>query len=908
MNSSVRRSLKLFLLTAGGLFVWTVDTDAVHAEATIEEVVVTGIRQSQVEALDIKRESANFIDAISAEDVGKLPDSNVAEALQRVTGVAIQRDRGEGDFVSIRGLGPDFVRGTINGRTVLSATEAFDSTLSGGFASRTGRATNFDILPSEIIQTLTVVKSPSAEHVEGGIGGVVDVATARPLDLGRVASGTVQGTYRDFNDEFDPNASGLVSWTNLERSLGLMAGIAYSKRNIREDFDRSFGWLAFGSYDSDLDGAEDMPWGSVFLPLANNADSYEEERERVTFTGTLQSTLDEYTQLTVDVLYTERDLNHSQSSAILVSLPIGPWGNEDGSFRVPAANFDGNTLPALQSVLGNEMVSDLQDNRDELFTLGVNVNRQLGQWAVNVDASYAAADGQLAFDRMVAVNDAAAGGTVLFDYVVDDEGFQVAHLGTADIPDPANYFLRNGRVTRTGNEDDEYAFQFDVSRIVDGDFLTAVKTGVRYRNRDKSLERSDWDAHFRIDGAYPLRLSAVSGAFHRGNSDFLDGDWGGSPGYDGYIFADATETLAHANAQGFDTTPGFDPLGTFTIEEQTLAAYVQLDLAGELGDVGFVGDVGVRVVRTQQDIEGFSRPFTISGGSLIFTSPDNEVVEFEDDSVAVLPSLNLRLELNDDLYLRLAASKSLTRPTFNDLSPQVRINPSATIDLNQDGVAATAILGNTALQPYESTNVDFGVEWYFGEASALFGGFFYKSVDEYIAVVTNLDVTFEGVVFDSVSQPDNQGEADVVGGEVGYQQAFPSGLGYIMNVTFTENDAEFDGGGDIPFPGVSDLSYNLVGYFDRGPWQARLAYSYRSDYLLLPNDVFANEIHTESYGQLDGSVSYEVADGITVLLSGLNLTAENSKLNTVVAGVDGSRFLSESHVGRRISVGVRATF
>lgn len=216
------------------------------------------------------------------------------------------------------------------------------------------------------------------------------------------------------------------------------------------------------------------------MPLANNVDSYEEERKRLTFNGTFQWAPGEDTEAIVDVLYTKRDLEHSQTSAIFVSLPLAGNVNPDESLRVPAASFDGNTLPVISSALGNEMVSDVQDNSDELLTLGLNLNRQMGVWNLNFDASYAKAEGELAFDRAVVVNDAGAGGEIVFDYAVDAGGFTVTDSGTADLSDPANYFIRNGRVTRTYNDDEEYAFQFDVTREIDSNFLSAVKTGVRF--------------------------------------------------------------------------------------------------------------------------------------------------------------------------------------------------------------------------------------------------------------------------------------------------------------------------------------------------------------------------------------------------------------------------------------------
>ena len=267
------RSLKLFVLAASGLFGFFLGAASVYSQEVVEEVVVKGIRKSQMEALDIKRDNVNFVDAISAEDVGKLPDRNIAEALQRVPGISIQRERGEGDFVSIRGLGPDFVRGTINGRTFTSGTESFDSTLNGASAQTTGRATNFDVLPSEIIDTLEVYKSASAEQVEGGIGGVINVKTARPMTLGNAYGGTLRGQYGDFSKETDPSGSAYFSWTNDE-NFGFLTAVSYSERNIREDLANTWGYRPPGSqtFDSNGDGSGDN--SDFFFPSAANSEIF----------------------------------------------------------------------------------------------------------------------------------------------------------------------------------------------------------------------------------------------------------------------------------------------------------------------------------------------------------------------------------------------------------------------------------------------------------------------------------------------------------------------------------------------------------------------------------------------------------------------------------------------------------
>ena len=891
----------------------------------LEEVVVTGVKDSLRKALAVKRSSLNFVDALSVEDIGKLPDKNIAEALQRVTGVAIQRGRGEGDFVSIRGLGPDFVRATMNGRTIVSGTEAFDSTLSGGRASRTGRATNFDILPSEVVDTLQVIKSPSAEHVEGGIGGVVDIKTVRPLELGRMAAGSAQGTYREFNGKLDPEVSGLYSWVNDQENVGVLGAVSFSVRNIREDFDRSFGWLSFqaGGYDTDGDGAANT--GFVpFLPLTNNLDSYEEKRDRLSFNGSLQWAPDDNTDVVLDVLYTERQLEHSQTSAILVALPVDSGIlNPDGSY--PAfGRLDGNFLTTISSQLPPELVSDEQDNNEDLVILGLNLNRQLADnWRLTVDAAYAKAKGDLAFNRSVIVGDGQGdGGAYHFNYEVDRSGFAVAYDGTANLSDPANYFARNGRVTRTSNDDEEYAFQADVIREFDDGLVQAVKAGFRYRNREKSLNRSDFDGSFgQPVGVNPttgrpilsyFRLTDVgSNSFEEGADDFLDGGWG-PLNYGDLIFSDIAATLAEAASQGIDIAPRFDPLGSFETEERTVAGYLQADVGGEVAGVGFSGNVGLRIVSTDQEIGGYAQRFVIDGSTFpaqIVKLGDIEDVAFDDDYTNFLPSMNLRFDLAEGVLLRLSLSKSLTRPTFNDMSPQININPQATADLNGDGVAVVGTLGNPGLKPYDSFNADVGLEWYFSEDGALYQSVFYKSIDDFIAVSTALNVPVQGQVFDSASRPENQGEASVLGAEFGYQQAFANGLGYVLNVTVTDSDAEYaNGGDDIAYPGVSDVSYNLIGYYESGDWSARIGYSYRSDFLLIAQDVFANAVDVEGYGQLDASVSYDVTDKVALFVSGVNLTSANPDMTTSIAGEPGKRFLSRSEVGMRISFGVRARF
>ena len=914
-------------------------------DSGLEEIVVVGLRGSLERSLDIKRESAGFVDAVSAEDVGKLPDQNVAEALEEVPGVAIQRSRGEGDFVSIRGLGPDFVRGSVNGRSFVSATEAVDPIFNGNLITSTGRAANFDILPSEIINTLEVIKSPSAEHVEGGIGGVVNVRTARPLALGNHLSGSLQGTYRDFNEETNPTVSALGSWVNGDETFGFLAAVAYSERSIREDFSRSFGWFpSFGlstALDTDNDGTGDADGGQVPFPLSNNAEVYEEDRERVTLSATAQWSPDDSSDVTLDVMYSQREVDESHQNFIFLPIAFdaditnaGAITNPDGSVQIGQFLTDG-TFSSIPSTLRPELTTDLQEYEDDLLTVGLNWSRNVGDWTLVTDLSYAKSEGESAFDRVRIDGD---NGTFSFLTNVDNDGFQVTQNDTGaagDLGNPANYVVSVFDDRFASNEDEEFALQFDAEKDIGGTLFSSLQVGARLRTREKNVSRASNGNGVGVIGA-GITVADV-GSFNRGASNFLDGDWRSNIDYASLVFPDNAATRAalanYLSTQGLSTNISPEPFSTFSIEEDTIAGYAQLNFDGDLGGLPFIGDVGVRIVQTRQSIGGFDAEFIIqdNGGmdTTVFDSLTQGAatpVTFDETYTNVLPSLNLRFELGENLYLRFAASESLTRPTFGNLAPALSINANSSTNLNGDNFAVSLGAGNPALKPYEATNFDLGVEWYFDEGGILYAGLFYKDLEDYIAVVTNNVVTeIAGqpiravgveiggasgpIAIDQVSQPDNQGVAEIAGLELGYNHAFDNGLGVIANVTLTENSAEFvQTGANIDFPGVSETSYNVAGYFENDRWQARLSYSFRSEYLLVPSAIgFGGQIFADDYGQLDGSISYSVTDDITVFLNAVNLADENQDQYTDLPGF-GRRFYSESTVGPRYSIGVRASF
>lgn len=891
----------------------------------LEEIVVVGIRGSLDRALDVKRNASGFVDAVSAEDVGKLPDGNVAEALQRVTGVAIQRYRGEGDFVSIRGLGPNFVRSVVNGRTMLSATEYRSATLNGGADYSTGREVNFDVLPSEIVRTLEVVKSPSAEHAEGGIGGVVNVHTQRPMALGNVLVGGIQGTYRAFNEEMDPSGSVLLSRSNDD--FGWLASLSYSSRSIREDNNNSYGycspatgWCAGPLIDTDGDGAGDLQASAIMS--ANLPEVFQVERERVTAQGTVQWQAGDAHEWILDALHSERIVDNlgtiASTDCCGPSGPVGGEANPDGSMSYSAAVNGNGTL--IQFPLGSNVaaITDEQDIDDSLLSLGLNHRYTSGEFGLDSDLSFSQADGYLNFQRVSITTLAQSP----FDVSQDDQVGISLLPGGPDLTDLANYRTNNADSIERYNDDREFALGTGAW------YGDSWKLGFRYRERTKEVEdRTTFNANT------DKFATAGSGIATFQVSNFLNGS---SPfPYDQIPFPVVASQRAFVRAMNPDAN--FDsvyvPSASYEITEQTAGAYVQFDFERTLGDLPYTGNVGVRVVQTDTEATGFFQPFRIDHeeldedgnrladplGKLVTLSDDISQEELTGTYTNVLPSLNLRLELDDDLYLRFAANQSLTRPTFKQMSPGLTVNNPT----NRIGTA-----GNPSLVAYEATNLDLGLEWYFGSGSAVYLGAFWKDIDEFIgSAVTTSPATDDsdgdgdgipdgrasgverfGVGFASISEPLNQGNANITGVEVGYQHALDNGLGWIANVTLVDSEAEFitgaKAGEEIPFEGVSDYSYNLTGYYEQGAWQARAAWSYRSDFVVLSSDVFSNTVYADAYGQLDASLSYALGDSYRLFFSGLNLTDAEPKLYSDTV----DRPVSLAHVGARLEFGMRATF
>jgi len=907
------------VLALGAMAAPTFAQNAAPAAANDSTViVVTGIKGSLRSSLVTKKQSGQFVDAITSEEVGKLPDANIAEALQRVTGVQVTRNKGEGDFVTVRGLGPNFVRGTVNDRTVVNSAEDYDATRSGGQNYSTGRETNYDILPSTLISQVLVYKTPLASQVEGGMGAVVDVKTQRPLSLGNHVFVSASEMHRELNDVNDPSANALVSWRNDAKTFGILFGVDYNQRTIRQEDPDSFGWWAYGlNIDKTAHGSATDT--NVSLPFSFNAVSRNEKRKRLAEQLTAEWVLSDDSRLVLDVLHSHRDVNMNEFGSVPLLSPNllstgGSFGNgvtnPDGSLQVPGGVVTGDSSLVSYNITNTAYnFTDLQKQSDDIWIAGLNYKKDIGQWSLAADLSYADSTGKINFDR-------ASMDSPLIPFqvnVANDQIHVAIKSGGPNLGNASLYTLNNGDSIVRENLGKETDLALDATRhTTDSNFISAIRFGVRIGNR--TADRVDNTSY----GVGAVKINAgplASSMLH------YTGNFGGNAyALNSMLFPDiasvrayllanypyGADSLGHPLTSGtkISFTPQYTPGSSYSNTETTLATYVQADIDTTIGDIPVKGNVGVRAIETQSSNTGHNQPFQIiSGGggaaSVVYTSPNASSFTVKNSYLNVLPSLNLNAEVAHNLFLRFGMGTTMTRPTFSELSPGVtNINPSIRL----------VVTGNPKLVPYESKNVDLGLEWYVTKDTALYGTVFTKNIDNFIGTDVTLNTTYQGVAVNSLQQRYNEGHAQISGLEMGYQQTFDMGIGYIVNATMMDSNAEYTKGANvgksIQFQGVSKRSMNATLFYEKNGISARVAYSYRSPFMVLDSDAFGHQLWNASYNQVDASVSYDVTKNWTVFLNGINLTNEP---NVIYSDVP-TRSVSYSLVGSRIQAGVRAKF
>lgn len=941
----------------------------------VEVIQVTGIRGSLVRSLFDKRNADNIVDGIAAEDIGKFPDQNVAESLQRITGVTIDRgEAGEGQQISIRGFGPNFNNVLFNGRTMPSDNDQ--------------RGFSFDLVASELISGADVYKTLRADTLEGGLGGTVNVKTAKPFSYeGFKAVTSVKGVYDTLAESTNPFISALVS-QNFDGEFGVLASFAYQQRDSRLDKAKINGYST-----APLDRTYTGPKGSDTLssmrhlrPTGAQQILERSDRERIgaTLVGQWQA---------ADNILVTADALHSELTALKNNKTLSNWY---GSNPIYNAKFDEfGTVTSFDRPGGLEVVSPGVYKRYEN-----GVRLELGQSNdINADARNRVSttnmfgltiDWEVAdnFTAIIDLQSSSAKGSSENNplQTVRTPSLAGVHFeNTGDSFSWSNNDAFNGNTSHftAGNlyyyspasKDDITEARLDTEwEPEDIEYLTSIRSGLYYsdRQKNKSLTQSRWTAAAKVFGNFPIPASL----FRTANIDFLQAhdkggfanswvDWdtdalfnyfnssaaiesasfigaqiindyeNGGTDYtsleEAQAAADAAVAAKIEDIQGyFASAPTDGEFGLYNkiadsradrkwqVNEETFAAYVEANLLGD----AWSANIGLRYIKTNtssisagQEFLGTNR---ITAGSDILTQKliegDKDSILSEGSYTKLLPSVNVKYDINDDLVFRFAYSKSLTRPPLEDLTAASKI---IVLPFFEGDVFEGKIEGkNSNLKPFTSTNIDLALEWYYAPESYVGGTYFNKNLTDWITTQTQ-NVTLRDPVqnVDRVFQktsPFNAESAKVSGLELAILHNFDNGFGIQANYTMLDTTGAADAVSEsrVNLHGLSESSYNIIAFYEVGPLQARIAYNWREGYTTCSYcvDTAIGGINAsksiDDYGQIDASVSYDISDDLVVFAEAINLTDEDPLEYTLRK----SNILSLTDTGARYSLGVRATF
>jgi iron complex outermembrane receptor protein len=842
-----------------------------------QQVVVTGMRASLQKAQDLKKNADQVVDSIVADDIGKLPDSNVAEALQRITGVQISRSRGEGDKVQIRGLSQ--TQTLVNGRSIFTAGKE--------------RGLSFQDVPSELLAGADVYKTPTADQVEGGIGGVIDLRMRRPFDFaGMMGAGTDKATDADYADKRNAEGSLLVSnrWKSGGQEFGALLSIAHQKRNYRSDT-------------QELGAPAQLADGSgVYAPIGAWY-SYElGERERTGVTSSLQWRPQRGLELYLDASFTKLDTktdtygfyaspywpNWSAATNAGALWPSGSVTSENGN--VVKGTFYGADM-STSGYIG--------DNNTKTRQLALGGSWRVDGWTVKSELGYTKSD----FRRLYQEVRLGAGTTspaFAYDMTTEQPSAYPVLANPGDLVTPSQYWASKALYFRQKNDGRETVWRGDVERSLDSTLIPRVKAGVRLSDRKAgSAEINTIDDIWNgagtgaVGGALPGLASQIgvipySDLLHREGSGTYPKQWLSIANLDWL-----RDPQAVRGALGL-AVPGFDAAQTFDFSEKTQALYGMADFESELLGKAVTGNVGVRYVRTKTQ-----RAWQESqNGAYVPRQADSTDDDF-------LPSLNARMELTDKLIARVAASKVVTRPNFDQLTPSLSLNAND----------RTGFLGNPDLQPLSARQFDTTLEYYLSKSDYVFGAAFYKKVDGFIQTTTS-DITYGNTVY-TVRKPSNGQDGTIKGLEIGYQGFFSNlpglwkGLGLQANFTYVDSATP----GPLPgqqttLEGLSKQSYNVIGMYDWQDFALRLAYNYRGKYLSGTQNYYVNNgatmaqtpLYMNGYGLVDGYVSYSLTKNLKLALEVNNLTRKSRSSYYGVTGTPYGRYVDD----RRFALSLHA--
>lgn len=786
---------------------------------SIENVIVYGQRAGQAGSINRQRNADNLMSVVSADTIGQSPDQNAAEALQRLPGMSIQRDQGEGRFVAIRGIDPNLNNVTINGVNVPSPESGV-------------RSVAMDVIPSELIQSLEVSKTVTPDMDANAVGGSVEVKSLSAFDRQEQSySATIQGSYNELMEESSPKLSG--SFTDVfELSGGSQLGVAtaiswfereFGSHNIETDG----GWAEFEYEDSET-GDDIETFGAEEIEQRHYAIT--RERLGVALNFDLHTSLTDkyylrtlYSQFSDDEFRTRNQYKLSDGAL------------DTGSYTQSSAQF-----------IDAEMERDTKDRYEEqeILSIVLGGSNQLNHWLVEYDIGFSKSQEEEPNRLDVAF----AGEDLLLGYQSTGD---VPHLTqSAAAHDLANFEMDEIVYENNLAEDEEISIKLDLSRdFVWNNNNGTFKFGFKHQSREKSnkVDATIYDGGF--DDVTAAQFETAAPSYELGNF---------GPG----ISQSALTSYVKSNMSQFEIneldTMIDSKAGSFVSEEDVTSAYAMITLDIDKWRI----ITGVRYEDTSFETTG-NRVELIEDDVKDDESVNITPWHVSKDYDHLLPSLNIKYQASDKLLARFAFTQTIARPTFGDSAAYQLIESEVTED---DGVIETerkAEVGNPNLEAFESDNIDFSIEYYPGNIGVMSAGLFYKDISNYV-VLAEVQDNGQWDGYEEVVQPINGGDASLTGLELAWTKNFDSGLFISANGTFVDTDDDL--------PNQADTLANLMLGYENNKFSARLSTSYKSEsFQFVDND---SSVYEDTHTQVDFTAKYYFSDTMQVYFNAVNITDE----------------------------------
>lgn len=863
---SVTSAGLLALLSAGWTSLSAQVATAPVAEAAKDEAaikldtyVVSGLRGSLASAAEIKKSNMQLVDSIVASDIDKLPDINVSYALSRIPGVQLAHTfsgLGGNGAVTIHGLNQ--IVNTIDGREVITPGGIANGTAGVGVGQR-----NFDYsqIPSALIVGIDVYKTSAANQIDGGLGGLVDVRMRKPFDFaegisGGATAGTTYSTLRGGHEQ-NYNIFGNASTKTVFGKIGFLFTMSDITTPWREDS------IGIGNPTPNATVTSGVP--TALSSTGYNNNSSQGVFKTQGFNAVLQWQASQNLQLYAG-FNPNKWRNIQDTVQFTTSLPVSASVAGSGSM------FAGSTTAVRSATFNNitgtafGFIRDLE-NKLEMFNLGGKYTS--GDLTVNFDANRYTSSNRF-YNNLVFASVAIP--SLRYDLGGDIPSVAISGVSLLD---PSVYRLSQVNYRLFPSNTEGRAARIDADYNVKRGFFSKLSGGLRYATTTSdNLPTGLFLGSFSIPSSANLlsqnpglwRPSPIQNMFSGYTQTqiptYYVADTRGLRDADALFKAyKATNTPA--------TSATVNRLSLFDIKETTTALYLMPQFTGKVGGYQFDGNIGLRAVQTKEDTKGYQ------GATSAVAVPLTLKTSYWD----YLPSFNARLKLSEQLFLRLAGSKTITRPTFGSLSPSLTLNANP-VDPNLNSGAQ----GNPDLKPVRSTAFDLSLEYYFNKSDVAYAAVFHKDVTGFIGSFSE-QRTYDGVTY-LIRTSRNLNPATIKGFEVGFQTFFTSlpapfdGFGLQANYTYVESSTPttvsgLAGSVNAPLTNLSKTSYNIIAMYEKGPFSARAAYNYRSSFVTgfayFVNTGLLNQ-EMEGYADLDASLNYNLTKNVQVAVQGVNLT------------------------------------